>query len=130
MESKIDIFFGKFAIYICGVLLVLSCLLGAGWYVSNVKLEGQRDKADKIAVQLQTSNASYGSIKTEFQSLTEQLKANQERALENQIVLQDRLSNIIASDKSRLALEQSLLARSPTTDCETPKELVDAWSKM
>lgn len=129
-QTKIEIFFGKFALYIVAFFAVLSVALGTGWYVSNQKLDSERSHSAKVETQLSVSNASYQSIKGEFQSLTEQLKENQERALENQAILQDRLQNIVESDRSRLALEQRLMTRAPTTDCKMPQELIDAWSKM
>jgi hypothetical protein len=129
-QTKIEIFFGKFALYIVAFFAVLSLALGTGWYVSNQKLDSERSHSAKVETQLSVSNASYRSIKGEFQGLTEQLKENQERALENQAILQDRLQNIVESDRSRLALEQRLLTRAPTTDCKMPQELIDAWSKM
>lgn len=128
--SKLEIFVGKFSVYIIGFFALLSALTTAGWYASNLKLDAERSHSEKVETQLSVSNSSYNSIKDAFSKLSGELQDNQKKALENQAVLNERLQNIVASDKSRLALEAHLLARPSTTNCEVPKELIDAWSKM
>ncbi len=130
MESKIEIFFGKFAIYIIGVLLILSIGSGVGWYVSNIRLQAQTTKSESIYRQLEISNASYNSIKGEFSKLTSTLEANQEKALASHALLQEKLSTIVEADKSREGMEKYLLNRQTDTDCKIPKDLLDAYSKM
>lgn len=130
METGIKLFFAKFSMYIIAAMMAIAVIGYGGWYVSNVRLQNEMKGREYAEMQLKTSNDSYNSIKEQFVQLTDQLKANQEKALENQAVLQDRLKNIVESDKSRVALEQALLARAPVTDCKTPKEVLDAWKRL
>jgi len=129
-QTNIEVFFGKFSLYIVAFFGALSIILGTGWYVSNIQLENQTAKTEAIKTQLEVSNASYKSIKDQFGLLTNQLEKNQEKALESHAILQDRLKQILETDKSRQTLETYLLSRPPETDCKTPKDLADAWSKM
>jgi len=130
MESKLEIFFGKFAIYIIGVLALALTVCGVGWYVTGYELDASKAQQKTTETQLEVSNASYGSIRDQFALLTKTLEANQDRALASHALLQEKLSGIIASDKSRELLEQQLLSRTPEGKCETPKDLSDAWSKL
>lgn len=130
MESKLEIFFGKFSVYICIFLFATSAVLGTGWFISNSKLETQVERGIRLEEQLKTSNASYLSIKNEFVKLTDQLKENQEVALQNQEAMRNHLKTIVDNDRSLQTLEKSLLSRPSETQCVTPKDLADAWSKM
>lgn len=130
MESKIEIFFGKFAIYIIGVLALCLAVTGVGWYVTGYKYDAAVEHSQKVETQLEVSNASYGSIRDQFGLLTKTLEANQDRALASHALLQEKLSGIIADDKTRELLEKELLSRTPTGECQTPKDLSDAWNKL
>jgi len=130
LETKLQVFFGKFAIYIIGFLLMVAIVCGGGWYVSGVELEGQRAKTDVVETQLEVSNASYNSIKTQFSDLTNELRANQEKALESHAILQANLKEVLEADKGRENMEKYLLNRQTETECVMPKDLVDAWRKM
>ena len=130
LQSKIEIFFGKFAIYIIGVLMFMAIGCGLGWYVSNIRLEAQTAKTESTYRQLEISNASYNSIKTEFSKLTGQLEQNQEKALASHAILQERLKEILEVDQSRVNMEKYLTNRQTETDCQMPKDLLDAWRKM
>lgn len=130
LQTKVEAFFGKFAIYIAGALGAISIALGAGWYVSNLKLENEVAQREKIETQLAVSNTSYNSIKNNFMDLTKQLELNQQKGLESHALLQKRLAEIVESDKSRAAMETYLLSRPAETNCKTPKDITNAWSKL
>jgi len=130
LETKLQIFFGKFAIYIIGFLLMAAIVCGGGWYVSSIELEGQRAKTDVVETQLEVSNASYNSIKSQFSDLTNELRANQEKALASHAILQENLKQVLEADKGRENMEKYLLNRQTETECVMPKDLVDAWRKM
>lgn len=130
MGSKIEIFFGKFATYIVAFLMGCAIFLGAGWYVSNVRLEAARDHSQKVEAQLQVSNASYSSIKGQYQALTNQLADNQKAILTNQETIKTGLVKMESDDVARKDLEKRLLNRAPTTDCAMPKDLIDAWKQL
>lgn len=62
--AELDVWFGKFATYICMGLAGLSLALGVGWYVSNLKLDAERKgrKADTqkyVAAQAQATVLAY-----------------------------------------------------------------------
>lgn len=128
--GKLEIFFGKFAIYIVGFLLAAFVVSSAGWYVSNVRLEGQRDKTQTVLTQLNTSNASYNSLKGQYTGLTQQLKDNSEQALINQKNISADLLRAIEAGKPNLEMERNLLNRVPKSQCATPEDLKNAWSKL
>lgn len=128
--GKLEIFFGKFAIYIIAFLLGLFLFASAGWYVSNVRLESQTARADAVTLQLKTSNASYTSLKGTYEGLTKQLKDNSEQALINQQNISAELMRAIEASKPNQELEKQLLERVPTSQCATPEDLKNAWSKL
>lgn len=128
--GKLEIFFGKFAIYIIGVLLAAFVVASAGWYVSNVRLEGQRETNKAVTLQLQTSNASYYSLRDQYKALTDQLKTNSEQALVNQQNISAQLLRAIEESKPNVELEKKLLERVPEGQCATPEDLKNAWSKL
>lgn len=128
--GKLEIFFGKFAIYIIGVLLAAFIVSSAGWYVSNVRLESQVQKTKTAETQLEVSNASYVSIRDQYKSLTKQLQDNTEQALTNQKNISAELLRAIEASKPNMELEKKLLERIPQGDCKTPEDLKNAWSKL
>lgn len=128
--GKLEIFFGKFAVYIVVFLLGLFLFASAGWYVSNVRLESQTARADAVTLQLKTSNASYTSLKGTYEGLTKQLKDNSEQALINQQNISAELMRAIEASKPNQELERQLLERVPTSQCATPEDLKNAWSKL
>lgn len=130
MGTSLEVFFGKFAGYIIAVLIVVSAILGAGWYVSTVKLYGQTQRADKIAQQLEVSNSSYASIRDQFKALTKTLEQNQEQALLNQATISGQLLEAINKSKPNLALEKQLLERQPQGECKTPEDLKNAFNSL
>jgi len=130
MESKLEIFFGKFAIYIIGVLVLAIATTSIGWYVSTYRYQAAVEHSEKVETQLEVSNASYGSIRDQFALLTKTLEANQDKALASHALLQEKLSGIIASDKAQVIVEGELLSRTPQGQCVTPKDLADAYDKL
>jgi len=70
VESKIEIFFGKFAIYIIGVLALCLAVTGVGWYVSSYKYDAAVEHSKSVETQLEVSNASYGSIRDQCKRLS------------------------------------------------------------
>ncbi len=130
METGIKLFFARFSMWIIGGLMIATFTGFGGWYVSNLKLQNEVISHANTTAALKASNASYGSIRNEFVTLTNQLKANQEKALESHALLQENVKKIIEADKSRQSFEQALLSRAPVTDCKTPKEVLDAWKRL
>lgn len=130
LGSNIEIFFGKFAIYIIAAIMALAAFLGAGWYVSNVRLEGQRNKADGLYSQLQSSNSALANVKEQYKALTTRLEANQQLVIGNQETIKAGIKQANEKNNGYLALEDMLKDRTPKTDCQTPEDLKDAWSKL
>lgn len=128
--AKLDVLFGKYAIYATGGMFLLTCIFGAGWYAANLKLDVAQEKAKNAELRLTVSNQSIASLSSELKSITTTLQESSEQAKEDRANISNQLKALDRGDKSRCDLEARLKAWKPSSACVVPKELKGIWSGL